>query len=190
MVRRQDTLGPFLAIAGAVLGLQALTLLIMGQPIICACGTIKLWHGLASSPETSQHLTDWYSLSHVIHGVIFYGLLRLVAPKISFGPRLVMAFMAEGGWEIFENTPFLIDRYRQSALAQGYFGDSIVNSIADTLCMATGFFFAHKLPWWSTIALVIALELFTGYMIRDNLTLNIIQLISPDDALSRWQLGE
>ncbi|MSO70399.1 MAG: DUF2585 family protein [Alphaproteobacteria bacterium] len=190
MARKRATLGLFLLIACAILGLQALTLLIMGQPFFCACGTLKLWHGLASSPETSQHLLDWYSLSHVIHGVIFYGLLWLAAPRRALGPRLILAVMAEGGWEILENTPFLIDRYRQSALAQGYFGDSIVNSLSDSLSMATGFAFAHKLPWWSSLALVLALEAFAGYMIRDNLSLNIIHLVAPNAALSRWQMGD
>jgi Protein of unknown function (DUF2585) len=177
------------ALAAALLVVQAATLLLMGQPATCVCGTVTLWHGIVQSPENSQQLTDWYSLSHVIHGVLFYGLLRWLAPGISTGVRLVLAFAIEGGWEIFENTPFLIDRYRQSALAQGYSGDSVLNSVADTLSMATGFVLARRLPVVASFALVVGLELFAGVMIRDNLALNIIQLIAPNDALSRWQAG-
>ena len=169
---------------------QVLALLAMGQPAICTCGTIKLWHGSASSSETSQHLTDWYTFSHVIHGFGFYLLLWVIAPRTSVGLRLVLALCLEAGWEILENTPFIIDRYRQSALARGYVGDSVLNSVGDTLAMALGFALARTLPVWSTIALAVAMELFVGFMIRDNLTLNIIQLLYPSEAISEWQSGK
>ena len=190
MPPERASLRVFLAIAGAIVGLQVFVLLEMGQPALCACGTVKLWHGVVASRENSQQVSDWYSFSHVIHGIGFYGILRLIASGLLLGPRFALAVAAEAGWEIFENTPFLIDRYRQSALAQGYVGDSVINSLSDTLAMASGFFLTRRLPAWSSVALVVALELFVGVMIRDNLTLNVIQLVSPNAALSRWQAAE
>ena len=103
--------------------------------------------------------------------------------------RLVIAIGLEVSWEIIENTPLVMERYRQSALAAGYFGDSVINSISDTLAATVGFFLARLLPVWSSITLVIAMELFVGTMIRDNLTLNVIQLIHPTAAVSKWQTG-
>jgi hypothetical protein len=168
---------------------QVLALAALGQPSWCECGYVKLWHGFVVSPENSQHLTDWYTFSHVIHGSGFYLLLWLVAPGMPFGMRLAIAFGLEAAWEVFENTPFVIDRYRQSALAQGYFGDSVINSVVDTLAAGVGMVLARTLPIWTTLALVVSLELFVGAMIRDNLILNIVQLIYPNDFVSRWQSG-
>jgi hypothetical protein len=183
------TLSMGLLIAAILVAVQSGALTVMGQPPICTCGTVKLWHGVVDSAENSQHLTDWYTFSHLLHGFLFYLLLWLVAPRWPVALRLACAVGLEAGWEIFENTPFVIERYRQSALAHGYSGDSVVNSICDTLAMATGFVLASVLPRSATIALAVALELFAGLMIRDNLTLNIIQLVHPSDAISRWQTG-
>lgn len=179
----------YVSVGASIVALQALVLFAMGQPPICACGTIKLWHGLVTSAENSQQLTDWYTYSHVIHGLIFYFLLWLVAPGVPFGVRFALAIGIEASWEVFENTPFIINRYRQSALTLGYVGDSVINSVFDTLAAALGFILARILPVWSTIALVIATELSLAYTIRDNLTLNIVQLIYPFEAISRWQTG-
>lgn len=178
-----------LLIAAALLVIQAGALLVMGQPPICTCGTVRLWHGLVDSAENSQHLTDWYTFSHLIHGFLFYLLFWLAARRCPVALRLAAAVALEAGWEILENTPFVIDRYRQLALAQGYSGDSVVNSLCDTLAMAAGFALASVLPRSATIAVAVALELFVGVMIRDNLTLNIVQLIHPTDAISHWQTG-
>jgi hydrogenase/urease accessory protein HupE len=175
-----------LVAAGAV-ALQTLILLAMGHPLICACGHVALWHGNPSGPETSQHLTDWYSYTHVVHGLGLYLLLSLVAPRTPFGLRLALAIGLEAAWEVVENTPFVMERYRRSALARGYFGDSVVNSASDTLAMALGFVLARMLPAWSVVGLVVAIELVLGFMIRDNLTLNIVQLIHPSEAISHWQ---
>lgn len=172
--------------AGAI-AFQAVVLIAMGQPPICECGTIALWNGLTSGPENSQQLTDWYTYSHVIHGIGFYLVLWLVFPHMPIGLRFALALGLEAGWEILENTPLIIDRYRQQALAQGYFGDSVVNSVSDTLAAALGFVLARSLPVWTTIALLIGIEAFMLYLIRDNLTLNIIQLIYPSEAISSWQ---
>ncbi len=185
------SLNPLALLVGVagLIALQGFILAAMGQPPICECGYVKLWHGLASSPETSQHLTDWYTFSHVIHGIAFYLILRLVAPDTPLGLRFALAIGLEAGWEILENTPLIIDRYRQSALAEGYFGDSIINSIFDTLASAFGFVLAWRLPVWSVVVLVLAIEIVSAFMIRDNLILNIIQLVYPSEAISRWQLG-
>jgi hypothetical protein len=184
-------LGALLLVATGFVTLQALVLLALGQPLICTCGTIKLWTGAVSGPENSQQLTDWYTYTHIAHGFGLYFLLWLIAPRMPIGLRFALAVGLEASWEIVENTPFIIDRYRQSALAQGYVGDSVVNSVVDTLAGAFGFVLAYISPAWSTVVTMVAMELFVGYMIHDNLTLNIIQLIHPSGAISHWQqLGQ
>lgn len=177
-----------LAVIG-IIAVQAIVLGLMGQPAICGCGYIALWYPDSSGPQTSQHISDWYSFSHLLHGLIFYFLFWLLAPRASFGTRLILAVALEAGWEIAENTPMVIDRYRQTALAQGYFGDSIVNSLSDTLAAVIGFFLARAWPVWMSVLVVITVELVLAYAIRDNLTLNILQLIHPVEAVSRWQTG-
>lgn len=176
-------------LAAATIAVQAGALLAMGLPAICACGFVDWWHGNPSGPQTSQHLTDWYTVTHVLHGIAFYLLLWLVAPRMGFGPRFALAIGLESAWEMIENTPMVMERYRQSALARGYSGDSVINSVADTLAAAAGVIMAWRLPIWATVVFVVAVELILGAMIRDNLTLNIVQLIHPSEALSRWQMG-
>ena len=162
----------------------------MGRPLICTCGTVRLWVGEVFSSENSQQLTDWYTYTHLIHGFGFYLLLWILAPRTSLALRFALAIGLEASWEIIENTPFVIERYRQIALAQGYVGDSVINSVTDTLTGAAGFFLAGLLPVWVTILVALVLELFVGFMIHDNLTLNVIQLIYPNDFISHWQLGD
>jgi Protein of unknown function (DUF2585) len=178
-----------LIIAAAFIVVQAATLYAFGQPAICRCGYVKFWHGTVLSPENSQHITDWYSFTHLIHGFLFYFLLNLVAPRAPVALRFMLAIGIEVGWEILENSPIIIERYRRTALAQGYTGDSIINSVADTLTMSIGFLLARKLPVIVTVGVAIALELIVGAVIHDNLTLNVIQLIYPFEAISRWQAG-
>lgn len=185
----QTPLGLYLLIIVGLLALQAITLYAFGQPPICTCGSIRLWVGNVLGPENSQQLFDWYSFSHIIHGIGIYFLLWLIAPRTPVMLRLVLAAGIEVGWEILENTPFIIDRYRQQALAQGYAGDSIINSLSDTCLGIVGFLLARVLPVWGSVGVVLALELFVAVMIHDNLTLNIIQLIHPIPAISHWQAG-
>ncbi len=161
----------------------------MGQVPICKCGYVKVWHGVVFSAENSQHISDWYTFSHVIHGFAFYGLLWLVGRRWPLGVRLVLALLLESGWEILENTDMVINRYREVTIALDYYGDSVLNSVCDILAMALGFFLAWRLPVWVTIALTIFLELFVLYFIRDNLTLNIIMLLYPLDGIRTWQGG-
>ncbi|MCR4267458.1 DUF2585 domain-containing protein [Nitratireductor sp. ZSWI3] len=178
-----------LSIIAAILAAQALFLAAMGHPAICDCGTVKLLYPDPSGPETSQHLTDWYTYSHILHGLIFYMLLWIIAPRMPVGLRLALAVGIEAAWEMAENTPMVINRYRQSALAEGYYGDSIVNSISDTFAAIFGFLVARLSPVWLSLALLVATEAIMAYMIRDNLTLNILQLLYPSEAVSNWQRG-
>ena len=180
----------FLAIVLGIIALQAVTLLAMGSPPICKCGHISLWYANPAGPETSQQITDWYTFTHVIHGIAFYLLLWLIAPRAPLGLRLALAVGIEVAWEIVENTPLIIERYRQSALAQGYVGDSVLNSVSDTCAAIFGFYLARHLPVKATAGLVIASELFLAVMIRDNLILNVVQLLHPTPALSRWQTSK
>lgn len=160
-----------------------------GRSIICKCGYIKLWQGSIWNSENSQHLTDLYTLSHIIHGFGFYYFGKYVIRKLSLFQNFLLALTIESIWEIIENSSFIIDRYREGTISLEYYGDSIINSSFDILAMTLGFYLARKLPLWLVLFLTLIMEIGTGYLIRDNLTFNIIMVLYPLEAIRSWQLG-
>lgn len=177
----------------ALVLIALVVLLAMGRPPICPCGTVKLWHGVVQSDQNSQQVTDWYSFSHVTHGLIMYGVAWALWMRFGlFGGTsarwaLPIAVVVEAAWEIVENTPMIIDRYREVTVSWGYTGDSVLNSISDIGWMIVGFLIASRLPAWASVALAVFFELFTLWAIRDNLTLNVLMLFWPLEAVRQWQ---
>lgn len=171
----------------------AAVLYAMGRPPICTCGTVELWHGAVNDLGNSQHLSDWYSLTHILHGVLFFAMFWLVGStgwvRWSLPARLVGAVVLECLWEVAENTNTVIERYRSVTIDHGYFGDSILNSISDVSMMVVGFMLTSRLPVWASALLFITLETVAFTAIRDTLTLNILMLIYPLDGIRQWQAG-
>lgn len=176
-------------LAALIVTTTAALLLAMGRPAICTCGTVALWVPGKDSPQLSQMIADWYSLSHVAHGLIFFAALAWLAPRWSRCARLTLALAVEAGWELLENSPIIIERYRAATVAVGYTGDSVLNSLSDIAMMALGFALAARLPWRASLALLLVMELAALVAIRDNLTLNVWMLLAPNDAIRAWQAG-
>ncbi len=176
-------------LTAAIIALAALWLWHVGRVPFCECGYVKFWHGDTMSSQNSQHLTDWYTPSHIIHGLLFYGLLHLVARRLSLGWRLTVATLVESAWEIVENSEAVIERYRSVTISLDYYGDSVINSVADIVAMIAGFFLARFLPLWASVGLIVLFEALTIWLIRDGLALNVLMLLWPLDAVKAWQAG-
>lgn len=180
----------YVVLAGAVVVLTAMTLLLMGREPWSKNGYLLLFAPDVLSSDTSQQISDWYTPSHIIHGIAFYALFRLGSRgRWSAGACLVAAVALEAAWEIFENTPFTIDRYRAATISLNYYGDTVLNSVCDILACVLGFFVAARAPVWISVTIVLLLEVFVLLMIRDNLTLNIVMFLYPFDAILKWQQG-
>ncbi len=176
--------GVVIVVSSTVVALAA-----MGRVWVSETGNLMLWVSDIGSPEASQQLLDWYSASHFIHGILFFGLFYLFRNQLSLGARFLLAVVVECGWEILENSHFIIDRYREGTIAIGYTGDSILNSVSDIGCMMLGFVVARYGPWWVSLVIILVLELYVGYVIHDNLFLNVLMLVYPIDAVRVWQGG-
>ena len=178
------------AVAAIALSIAAAVLLyLMGRPPICTCGEVDLWVGQVNSSRTSQMLSDWYSPSHIVHGFLFYGALVLLFRRWPVERRFLAALSIEALWEVVENTPLIINRYREATAALGYTGDSVLNSMSDIAMMGLGFLLARKLPVWASVLIVLILELVPLLAIRDNLTLNVWMLLAPNESIRVWQTG-
>ncbi|HEY7186953.1 MAG TPA: DUF2585 family protein [Vicinamibacterales bacterium] len=178
-----------LAIALAIVGVTGSLQLAMGRSLVYSPGPVRLWVGDVNSDQNSQQVADPYTFTHVIHGALFYGLTHLVMGPASTGARMIVALAIESAWEAYENTDAVINRYRAATIALGYYGDSVLNSIADMVACLIGFVLASRLRWWWTVSWVVATEILLAIAIRDNLTLNILMLIHPFDAIRKWQMG-
>ncbi|PYB74140.1 MULTISPECIES: DUF2585 domain-containing protein [Rhizobium] len=177
----------WLIVTGVIILIQIVSQYLMGRIWICECGYVKLFEAGVNTPGNSQHLFDWYTPSHIIHGFLFYGLGWLVLRKKPLTAKLALAALIEAGWEILENSPIVIDRYRTATMAVGYTGDSILNSGMDMVSMIAGFFFAARVPVWLTVVIALGFEVITAFVIRDNLTLNVLMLVWPIEAVKTWQ---
>jgi hypothetical protein len=159
----------------------------MGRLPLGPDGRFGLWEGDIWSSEQSQRLADPYTFSHTIHGMLFYACLWVVARTLPVRRRFLFALILEAAWEMLENSPVIINRYREVTIALGYVGDSVFNSLSDIFFAGLGFLFAWRARVWVTILVIVVMEVGTALWVRDNLALNIIMLVHPVEAIKAWQ---
>lgn len=172
-----------------VLALTAFQLHYQGRPWICSCGTLLFWSGDAWGSETSQHLFDPYTFTHILHGLGFYALLAWTISKLGARWRFCLAVVLESLWEVVENTNLVIQRYREATAALGYNGDSVINSLGDIIACGVGFWIARQLGFKRSVAVFALVEIALLISIRDSLLLNVVMLIYPSETLKAWQAG-
>jgi hypothetical protein len=177
-------------VAAALIGLAAAAEFAMGRKLWGLSGELGIWSGNIESSHNSQFMFDPYTFSHVTHGVLWYGLLSLIAKRLPVGARFVAAVALECAWEVFENTDLVIQRYRAATISLNYYGDSVMNSMCDIGASLVGFMLAAILPTRVTLIAVIALEIGLALWIRDSLVLNVLMLVRPVQAIRSWQLGK
>jgi len=179
-------------VALAVAAIFAVTVsleLLMGRSLLGPDGKFGWWEGNIWSAENSQRFADPYSFSHLTHGILFFVFLWWVARRVPLRYRFLLAVLVEAAWELLENSPLIINRYRHVTIALGYTGDSVLNSQSDILMMCLGFWFASRMPVRVSIAAILIMEIGCALVVRDNLTLNVIMLIHPIAAIKAWQMA-
>jgi hypothetical protein len=186
--RRPGIAGDIVIVA-AMVSVAMLLEFEMGRTPTYKNGPVRLWSGDINSDQNSQQVADPYSFTHVIHGAAFYGLTRLIRGGLSFGPTAIAVVTLEAAWEVYENTNQVVNRYRAETVSLGYYGDSMLNSFFDIVACLIGLLLAWRKPAWVTLSWVIVVEVVLALWIRDNLTLNIIMLIHPIQAIKTWQMG-
>jgi uncharacterized membrane protein YjdF len=174
--------------AGVVLLLMIVLLRAQGRSLLCACGEFEIWTSDTCSSNNSQQLFDPYSVTHVVHGFLFFYLVVLVFRRLTGGWQVVLTLALEAAWEVFENSSFVIERYRTATAALGYQGDTVVNSIGDLACALIGFLIARQIGVRNSLILFVLLELILFLWIRDSLLLQILMLIRPIEGLKAWQM--
>lgn len=165
----------------------AVTLWAWGQPLICTCGYVQIWVGSVFSSGNSQHIADWYTLSHIVHGLLVVVVARSLFPRLGYAWILGFAVVTGIGWEIIEHTDWVLNKFRATTLNQGYLGDSILNAVADYVFMMGGFFLARVMPTAVSLVIIIVLELTAAIIARDSLVLETIMLVYPVQAIEDWQ---
>lgn len=165
----------------------ALLLRFEGRLWICKCGYIAFWIGNTCSSDNSQHIFDPYSFTHILHGVAFFWVVAWVGSRLRNSWQLLVAVVLEAAWEVFENTNFVIERYRTATAAFGYSGDTVVNSLGDIACCVAGFLIAQRLGYKKSIIFFVLVELVLIVWIKDSLLLEILMLTFPINALKGWQ---
>lgn len=169
--------------------LQAISLSAMGHPWICTCGFVKFWHGDVFSSQNSQQIADWYTFGHVNHGILFYAVAIFLAPRASFNFHAIAVSFTGLLWEVIENTNLIIERIRAVTMSLDYYGDSVINSVFDSIFMLGGVFLARRVPLWASAGFVLGSEVLTTALVRDGLALNTLMLIYPIEAVKAWQMA-